>query len=557
VWLPGNERVEQVTTVAPSGRGLDELPTLPPGATLVAFEVRCESTSPGPTHLARSGEILKRALKIIGAYGGVAIPIRKRGIAGYWEDTRTGTEQAARALCALARRTGSRDCTRDSNRVPTERESLGVGVVLVDEALAKPRKQAFRLAALAHPNRLYFSSGAYERVVEQFDFQGLQPVVPKSERLEAVFELIGPKPERSGTHHVGREKVPMVGRRELLETIERCRCEAATGKVIAVHLVAEPGQGKSKLIREWLAEGDRLRRFDGWLRLSCNGVPYGNYSLRSWRRLIAPLIGAGNTEIAARTRAPQAIANKLRALRQRAILVIDDVHWIDSDSLDLIVRLMSALPASLVILAYRPSFAMKMPPVASATHRRFQIAPLGVTEMNGLVEILTHKSGTKWPAAAKREIVEKSHGSPLYVEEAIAHLAQVGPSKVGKLPTSLIELLILRAEWAAQELLPELERRRRAYQFGGMNKQQLLRELEELEEQLSAWLDRFDVIEEESTKTVTKFVRELERVDGELAILNILVGRQRTHRNRLAQGLTRVRGLCGDPVSMTDSHAGN
>lgn len=540
VWLPGHERKEQFTTVVPSANAADRIPRSNLGATLVAVEVRCGSNFLNRRQLARGRELLKRALTIIGAHGGEAIAIAKRGVAGQWKDLQRGTEQAARALCALTSRTESTGRSEPITPLSAEHLSLGVGVVLIDETPVDQLHRAFRLAALAHPDQLFFSSEAYERVVEQFDFQGLQPIVPKAERLEPVFALVGPKPERSGTHHVGPEKVPMVGRRELLAGLEHCRHQAADGKCVVVHLIAEPGQGKSKLIREWLAECDRLERLDGWTRLSCDGVPYGDYAFRSWRRLVAPLVRARNSSTGAEIASVESIANWLGAAKRPALLVIDDLHWIDTGSRDLIVRLISELRTALVILAYRPSFVPKASLEPPALHRRFQLAPLNRLEMSTLIEMLAEESGAKLSVASKEEIVAKSNGSPLYANEAVAHLIEAGSARARSLPASLIELLILRIQWTAHELLPELERRRRFYQFGGTSKQELLRELERLEERLSTWLDRFDAVEEESAKTVARFVEGLQRVDGELAILSLLLGKQRPHRNRLAQALTRV-----------------
>lgn len=544
VWLPGNEREEHITTIVPWSGAAGGAPRLRLGTTLLAIELRDGYNSPACIELARGQELLKRLLVSIGVHGGKAGQIAKRGIVGYWKGRGGGTAQAARALCALAGRNKSLGYTERAMRVSADAVSLGVGVVLVDKVLADPRDRAFRLAALAHPNRVFFAREAYEQVVEEFDFQGLQPIVPKSEYLEPVFELIGPKPERSGTHHVGPDKVPMVGRRKLLQTIERCSHEAANGKCIVVHLVAEPGQGKSKLIREWLAERDRPDRLEGWIRLSCSGVPYGDYAFRSWQRLVAPLVRGGHADAEAQIIGAQAVAHKLRAAEQPVLLVIDDLHWIDAGSQNLIVRLISRLRETLVILAYRPSFVSKVRLEPPAVHRRYRIAPLSGKEMNTLIKMLAEESGAKLPYESSPHIVAKAHGSPLYAREAVAHLAEVGGAGRGSaLPPLLIELLILRTQWTARELLPELERRRRDYQFGGTDKEELLHEVESLEERLCAWLDRFDLVEEESAKTVRKFLEGLQRVDGRLAILGILLGRQRPHRNRLAQALTRVQSF--------------
>lgn len=123
----------------------------------------------------------------------------------------------------------------------------------------------------------------------------------------------------------------------------------------------------------------------------------------------------------------------------------------------------------------------------------------------------------------------------------IAHLAAVVPQCRAHslvLPDSLPELLILRARWTVEKRLLELER----YSNGwlALEREEFLRDLETLEEQTARWLDRFDVIEEEPAATVREFLSDLEHIDGQLAVLSLLAGRQRPHEHRLAQALDRL-----------------
>lgn len=93
--------------------------------------------------------------------------------------------------------------------------SFGIGVALSAEACssAETGALAFRLASLARANAVLVSEVTYRRAVDRFDFCGVGPVVPRSDPLPGpVFELLGPKPERSGTHFAGPERVPILGR---------------------------------------------------------------------------------------------------------------------------------------------------------------------------------------------------------------------------------------------------------------------------------------------------------------------------------------------------------
>jgi AAA ATPase domain len=546
VWLVGNEREERSTTIVPSA-GARITPQLDVGETLIAAEIRHGSTSDALTQLNRARDLLEGAMTAITAHEGHGEWIRDRGIVGHWTDPRSGTEQAARAICATMA-----EPSEHSTRIHRE-SSLGVGVVLANQSKCAdhPLNRAFRLASLAHPNRAFFSRYAYEQVVERFDFHGVQPVVPRAEHLEPTFELLGPKPERSGTHHVGRDKVPMVGRRELLEELDHCRLEAAGGKSIVVHIVAQPGQGKSRLIREWLSKCNQAKTLDRSIRLACNGVPYGDYPLRSWQRLVEPLRRTRDLNAAAEVPTARKISEKLRARGRPVLVVIDDLHWIDRESRSLIVELISGLDRALTILAYRPSFTTKPSLEPVGFHRRFQLMALTEKEMATFLELLAEEARVKLQTTPMHELVTKAQGSPLYAKEAIAHIAAVGVKGLQSLPSSLVELLIFRTKWAVAALHPKFDRWQREQKLWGSEQCELVDELEQWEEELTSWLDRFDVLEEESAQTVANFLDGLRRVDGELAILNLLVGRQRPHRNRLAQALTRIQRLVEDTKSST------
>ena len=506
----------------------------------LAAEIRCDLSFATSAEIELAQQVIKHAVTMIIAHGGVTQPIPDRGIMGYWADPQSGTEHAARAGCAIAARYRPAESSAGAAGISAEKLTFGIGVVLED-LVGDSLQRAFRMASFAHPWRTFFSRKAYERVVERFDFCGLQPVVPKSEPLCPVYELLAPKPERSGTHHVGPESVPLMGRRELLEALESCRVQAVEGQGVIARLVGNPGQGKSKLIREWLSACAQAGRLCGWTQLSCNGVPYGDYPLRSWERLVRPLIQPSQ-ESTCEGPAVEKICNVLNAEPRPVLVIADDFHWIDALSQRNILQLVSAIKPLLAIVAYRPSFAFasKAPQVPALTYHHFQLGPLSDNELARLISVSAENCNVTLQAGAVHEIVWKAHGNPLYAEAAVAHLAAMDRLPAGPLPSSLVDLLTIRAEWTASVLLPRIRGHYREFLFSGRDKQALINELECVEEQLSGWLDRFDVIEEESAQAVQRFLEGLQRVDGELAILSLLVGKQRPHRNRLEQALARV-----------------
>ena len=243
------------------------------------------------------------------------------------------------------------------------------------------------------------------------------------------------------------------------------------------------------------------------------------------------------------------MSDYLRRLRRPALLIVDDLHWIDAASRHLLARFLDAVPSSpaLVILAYRPSFVNEAPYGKPAIHRRVFLGELGRRELKRLIKMIAKERKIYLPGECCEEIISKAQGNPLYAVEAIGYLTErrINVSS-GSLPSSLAELLIQRIQWTLDTTLPRIEQEVRLSMGGFVfdrDSKNTLERLETLEEQVAAWLDRFDVIQQESPTVARKFLRGLKEIDGSLALLSIFLGRQRPHHYRLAQALARVEGL--------------
>jgi hypothetical protein len=321
--------------------------------------------------------------------------------------------------------------------------------------------------------------------------------------------------------------------------LDASRRQVAGGAAVVLHVIGEPGAGKSKLLREWLAGTEGNGAPAAWIRLQTHGVPYGGYPNRAWGHLAATLCGraAGDAPPAAAGVLPaEEVLRRLRAAGRPALIVVDDLHWVDGPSQAALAALsagLADLPA-LLILAYRPSFAGAAPSHPPAIHRRVQVRGLEGQAMRQLIAALAAHRNLALTPALRDEIAAKARGNPLYAEEAIAHGA-------APLPASLPELLIQRVRWALETTLPEIERRTQATGLVlGLEREAALRQLDVLEERVAAWLDRLDVIEEAAPPLIRRFLGGLQAIDGRLALLSLFLGRQRPHCHRLAQALARL-----------------
>jgi tetratricopeptide (TPR) repeat protein len=113
------------------------------------------------------------------------------------------------------------------------------------------------------------------------------------------------------------------------------------------------------------------------------------------------------------------------ARRQPLLMVVEDLHWIDPSSrelLDMIIERAANLPV-LLILTFRPEFQAPwngLPQVTALILRRL--------DPRSSAAMVEHIAGNdKLPDALMAEIVERADGVPLFVEELTRAVLEAGP----------------------------------------------------------------------------------------------------------------------------------
>jgi class 3 adenylate cyclase/tetratricopeptide (TPR) repeat protein len=106
------------------------------------------------------------------------------------------------------------------------------------------------------------------------------------------------------------------------------------------------------------------------------------------------------------------------------VLVMDDLHWCDATSLELIERIVQAAPSAplLLLLAYRSDTAMPEPWRELPHVTRLLIEELPPSDAAALVRELL--GGT--PPAGLERLVEKAQGNPFFIEEVVRTLVDSG-----------------------------------------------------------------------------------------------------------------------------------
>jgi tetratricopeptide (TPR) repeat protein len=271
---------------------------------------------------------------------------------------------------------------------------------------------------------------------------------------------------------------PLVGRAgELLLLLARAEAAGHGGGQVA-GVVGAPGIGKSRLVRELAARLDGARH--AVVEAGC-AAHTAAFAFHPVAALVRGVVGISPSGDAARARAalaatagPESVPHLLRVLGIEApadgqaavapelaragvfaavrrlllgaaaarplVLVIEDVHWADRSSLELLESLVTEMARArlLLVVTYRPDGepAFMRRPIAT----RVALAPLGPEDSRGLVEAVVPPER----ASVIARLVERAEGNPLFLEELA--LAVRGGALLDAVPDSLEGILRLRLE---------------------------------------------------------------------------------------------------------------
>jgi DNA-binding CsgD family transcriptional regulator/tetratricopeptide (TPR) repeat protein len=235
------------------------------------------------------------------------------------------------------------------------------------------------------------------------------------------------------------EARPFVGRASELEELERVLEAARAGRGSTVLVAGEAGIGKTRLAGE-VAGRARAAGFEVLVGRSIDLVgaelPYQPFA-----EALRPL---GELRVEARSQL-RLFEETLALVTDRAagapvLLVLEDLHWADESTLDLVVFLAHNLDDRPVLLlaTYRAderASAERVRRLAAGVRRSgaalvLELGPLGSDELTALLDA---------PAALTRAIVARAEGNPFFAEEL---LAAGGAS--GELPRGLRDVLLQR-----------------------------------------------------------------------------------------------------------------
>ncbi len=360
---------------------------------------------------------------------------------------------------------------------------------------------ASRLERAAPAGGILISHETYLLVRGIFNTEPLGPVIirGKSDPVQ-VYLALGAKPRRSLLSSRGVEGVEtrMVGRDEEMALLQNgLQTAVSTGRGQIITIAGEAGVGKSRLIQEfndWVqAQPEEIPLFKGQTDQRMSQQPYslirnmlsahfdiqdsdssrrvaeklvrGMHQLSGWSledtriraRTIGQLIGLDLTsrrQIAvAPTESPQVrnraygylidFFKQITANTPATLLFLEDVHWADDASLDLIDRLVDVCRnAPLLIFSLtRPSLFERRTQwgkleadgngKTAVSQTTLHLQPLTEAESRQLVTDILRKL-PKIPVDLCNLVVKRAEGNPFYVEELIKVFIEDGLILAGK-----------------------------------------------------------------------------------------------------------------------------
>ena len=413
------------------------------------------------------------AAEALSRYGGSIAESRGREIAAYFghrQAQENDAERAVRAALAIQRALSEASAHNAGGGAPQFAAGIGLdsGLCVVDamgEVFGDAPNVAARVQALAEPGTVLITARVQRQAAGLFiaEDRGAHALngAPEPTTLFWIVRASG------GRRFGARALTPLVGREEELDLLRRRWERAKEGEGQFIHIVGEPGIGKSRLVAEFrLKLGETPHTFVEWSSSQLlQNTPL--HPIAEWGRqrfggaetparerladlettlrsigldpvehapLLAPLLDIRLPDERAANLAPEELRRRqlaaivswvLAGARTQAVaLAFEDLQWADPTSIDLVRALAErgARAPLLVLTTSRPEFR---PPWAVRSHHGVvSLGPLDRAQTLQMVGGLASRHALS--KAAIDGVNERAGGVPLFIEEVTRLLLERG-----------------------------------------------------------------------------------------------------------------------------------
>ena len=381
-------------------------------------------------------------------------------------------------------------------------------------ALGDDVNLAARLMTTAKPDEILITGRVQIDIADVFTLEPREPIRMKGKgEPQPVFAVTAISHHRAARLPEPAYRLPMVGRQQELNFIDEKLKLTLQGKGQVIGITAEAGMGKSRLVAEVIRLA-RKRGFVGYggaCQSSGTNTPYlvwqpvwqaffdldPEMPQRKQMRLLEgeledrvperveslPLLGlvldlplpdnefTQSLEPKDRKSALESLLEdclKSAAGETPLLIVLEDLHWIDAlshDLLETLVRVSENLSICFV-LAYRPPDIPRLQAqrVESLAHfSKVELQELTAADAEQLIraklsQLFPERSG-KLPTALADELILKSQGNPFFIEELLNYLHDRGLNPFDtraiqelELPASLQTLILSRIDQLTEPL---------------------------------------------------------------------------------------------------------
>jgi class 3 adenylate cyclase/predicted ATPase len=434
------------------------------------------------------GDYHRAVAETVGRFDGFVAKYMGDGVLiyfGYPQAHEDDAERAVRAGLAAIEAVGRLPARKDLS----VRLGIATGLAVVGDLMGEGAAQeravigetpnlAARLQALAGPNTLIIAEATRRQIGGLFDLEDLGPqAFVGFGEAQRAWRVLGESGEISRFEALRSGETPLVGREEEVELLVRRWQQGKSGDGRVVLISGEPGIGKSRLtaaLSERIESEPHIR-----LRYFCS--PHHQDSplhplivqleraagfarddgpeakLDKLAAVLSPAAEIGDVSLLMellsvpggerfppldltpqrkKERTLTALLRQLEGLtrRQPVLMIFEDLHWIDPTSrefLDLLFARSDRLSV-LLVATFRPEFQPSWTGQSQVTV--ISLNRLGRGDGAAIIECLAGNAGLL-PPDVIAEIIERTDGVPLFVEEMTKAVLEAGAERGREIAT--------------------------------------------------------------------------------------------------------------------------